>query len=200
MKKILIPIYILLLLSIIVIPPLLFDYGGYIQLFIGILFISFSLFAGILFLIASIHHNISDKIKFKGYFLRLVIVGLGICLIGILVNSILSPTLRIDRKIPPVKYENIALKDILNDIATTKAERVDFNIYGEDLANRKISIETHKPTSLKAVMDLISKEAKCQYKYGHCGTCGALLGGITLYDNPDYYKQNSYPLYIRGRY
>lgn len=95
-----------------------------------------------------------------------------------------------------MKYANTELKDILSDISKMESS-VEFRIYGEELSERKISIETTQKTSVKNVINLIVNQAKCKYKPGrYCGTCGGMITPIQIYEDDYTLKNSDYQLDI----
>jgi hypothetical protein len=144
---------------------------------VGILCFIASLGLGLAFLIS---RKPETRKSLKKSFLWFLLLGLCMIIVCAVYIYIEISHRVMNRDLPPMKYENARLEDVLRDIS--KMQRVRFWLYERDLCDSKISFETTEKTSVKKVLSIITSQAQCKYKSGdYCGTCGGMITPIEIY-------------------
>jgi len=144
---------------------------------VGVLCFIASLCLGFAFLVSS---KTETRSTLKKSFLWFLLLGLGMIIVCAVSIYIEQSNRVMNRDLPPMKYENARLEDVLCDIS--KMQRVKFCLYERDLCDSKISFETTEKTSVKKVLSIITSQAQCKYKAGgYCGTCAGMITPIEIY-------------------
>ncbi len=86
--------------------------------------------------------------------------------------------------IPPVRYDDASLAAILQDLCRqleVQGSRARFVLRGKELQDKTVTFRTQRKMRLKQVLEELTDEVGCYFRYGTCGTGGGLLGPIIVY-------------------